>query len=572
MIRDLYELADEKARRVLIWLVVLATIAALCQAVAFVCLLPLLTAMTNGDQTSVQQWLTIIIIAAISHAVAALLAGTVGRATSAALFDVLLQRLGDQIGSLPLGYFDRFSAGKISEMATTGIAFAAAVPHVILRPIISGIVTPAVITLVMLIIDWRVGVVMVIAAPLIWWGFKQINSVTSVSDKEHTHAVSDVTTRLIEFTKNQIALRSAGQNSIVDRRVDEALHRQHEAFAQATATQGRAISRLGSIVQVTFATSIVVAVYLAVNQELSAAALLGILIVMSRFTEPIVSLGALSGGFSQGRNTLAELKQMLLIPQLSEPTEPEQPKDNSIEFRDVSFGYGDAPEKYVLKDVSFTAPKNSLIAIVGPSGCGKTTLMRLLSRFYDPQSGDIRIGGVSLPALGTRQVNALVTPVFQDTFLFDASIRENLTLAVPDATEFDINRAAHAAGVDTIVTELSDGWDSTVGEAGTLLSGGERQRVAIARALLKNSPIITLDEPTSSLDATTEASITKTIEMLRSEHTIIVIAHRLHTIRDADLIVVLDEYGSVAEIGTHDELMSTNGPYRQHWDKRQVRG
>lgn len=241
-----------------------------------------------------------------------------------------------------------------------------------------------------------------------------------------------------------------------------------------------------------------------------------------------------------------------------------------MEFRGVSFGYGD---KKVLDGVSFRAPQGALVAVVGPSGAGKTTVMRLLSRFHDPDSGEILIGGVPLPRIGTDGVNSLVTPVFQETFLFDASVRDNVVFADPGFGSGPgdgdrLREAARRSGVDRIVELLPSGWDTPVGEEGTLLSGGERQRLAIARALLKDSPVVLLDEPTSSLDAVTERAIVGTMEALRGDRTVIVVAHRLHTVRDADLIVVLSEDGTVAERGTHDELLAKGGRYAESWECR----
>ena len=234
-----------------------------------------------------------------------------------------------------------------------------------------------------------------------------------------------------------------------------------------------------------------------------------------------------------------------------------------MEFAGVDFHYG---ESRILSQISFTVPEHSLVAVVGPSGAGKTTIMRLLSRFMDPDAGIISIGGVPLPSIGTEQVNQLVTPVFQDTFLIEGTIRDNLLLARPTATDAELRAAVTAAALDGLIDK--NGWNMDVGEGGSLLSGGERQRVAIARALLKDSPIITLDEPTSSLDAVTERVITDTMHALRTDHTVIVVAHQLNTIRDADHIVVLNEAGQIVEQGTHDELMKLGGQYHHHWQIR----
>ena len=562
MIRDLYAIVDKPAQRMLTMLLIASTLAAAAQGIAFVGLFPFLTSFISGDD-AVSRWLMLILIATIIHAALVLFTGFIGRASSAAILRSLLSMLGERISRLPLSYFRQGVDGSLADMASSGIGFAAAVPHVVVRPVITGIVTPAVIALATCVIDWRIGIIMIGAAPLLWLAYRRIGAASGESDHHHTEAVAEVTTRLIEFTRSQSAIRAAGPNSIGDQVVDNALQRQHDTFAQATATQGAAIGRLGSLVQAVFSAIVIVAVIIALRGGMDYATLVALLIVVSCFTEPIVNAGALSGGFSSGRNTLAELRKLREIPVLSEPNKPGTPTSHDVEFAGVDFHYGDSR---ILSQISFTVPEHSLVAVVGPSGAGKTTIMRLLSRFMDPDAGTISIGGVPLPSIGTEQVNQLVTPVFQDTFLIEGTIHDNLLLARPTATDAELQVAATAAALDGLIDK--NGWNMDVGEGGSLLSGGERQRVAIARALLTDSPIITLDEPTSSLDAVTERVITDTMHALRTDHTVIVVAHQLNTIRDADHIVVLNEAGQVVEQGTHDELMKLGGQYHHHWQIR----
>lgn len=562
MIRDLYAIVDKPAQRMLTMLLIASTLAAAAQGIAFAGLFPFLTSFISDDD-AVSLWLMFILIATIITWMMVLFTGFIGRASSAAILRSLLSMLGERISRLPLSYFRQGVDGSLADMASSGIGFAAAVPHVVVRPVITGIVTPAVIALATCVIDWRIGIIMIGAAPLLWLAYRRIGAASGESDHHHTEAVAEVTTRLIEFSRSQSAIRAAGPNSIGDQVVDDALQRQHDTFAQATATQGAAIGRLGSLVQAVFSAIVIVAVIIALRGGMDYATLVALLIVVSCFTEPIVNAGALSGGFSSGRNTLAELRKLREIPVLSEPNEPVTPTSHDVEFAGVDFNYG---ESRILSQISFTVPEHSLVAVVGPSGAGKTTIMRLLSRFMDPDAGTISIGGVPLPSIGTEQVNQLVTPVFQDTFLIEGTIRDNLLLARPKATDTELQVAATAAALDGLIDK--NGWNMDVGEGGSLLSGGERQRVAIARALLKDSPIITLDEPTSSLDAVTERVITDTMHALRADHTVIVVAHQLNTIRDADHIVVLNEAGQIVEQGTHDELMKLGGQYHHHWQIR----
>jgi ATP-binding cassette, subfamily C, bacterial CydD len=230
-----------------------------------------------------------------------------------------------------------------------------------------------------------------------------------------------------------------------------------------------------------------------------------------------------------------------------------------IVFDDVGFRYG-AGHRWALEGVTFTVAEGETLAIVGSSGAGKTTIASLILRFFDPTTGRISIDGADLRDLSPEDLRSRIAMVPQDTFLFHASVRDNLLLARPSATDDELARAISSANADAFVGRLPEGLDTVVGERGLRLSGGERQRIAIARALLKDAPILILDEATSNVDVATESEIQRSLESLRADRTTIVIAHRLSTVRDADRIVVL-ERGGVAEAGSHDELIRTEGRY-----------
>ena len=230
--------------------------------------------------------------------------------------------------------------------------------------------------------------------------------------------------------------------------------------------------------------------------------------------------------------------------------------EGAIEFENVSFYYN--AEEPVLENISFAANPGEMIAIVGPTGVGKTTIVSLIERFYDPQGGSIRIDGVDIKELTVESLRSHISMVLQDVFLFNGTIAENIAYSVKNATREQIEEAAKIACADEFIAQMPDGYNTLIGERGVRLSGGQKQRVSIARAVLRNTPILILDEATSSVDMETELQIQQAIENLTGSRTVIVIAHRLSTIISADQILVLDK-GAVVEKGSYDELMAKGG-------------
>ena len=239
----------------------------------------------------------------------------------------------------------------------------------------------------------------------------------------------------------------------------------------------------------------------------------------------------------------------------------------TVAFDDVSFAYRDGDP--VLTGLSLSIAGGQTVAVVGPSGAGKSTLVALLMRFVDPQHGRVLLGGHDLRELPTDQIRSMISLVAQDTYLFGGSVRDNIAMARPEATDSEIESAARVANAHQFITALPDGYDTEIGERGLRLSGGQRQRLAIARAVLADTPILILDEATASVDAETEASIQSALDRLTHDRTTLVIAHRLSTVRHADHIVVLEQ-GHVHESGTHDDLVARTGRYSQLLSAQEV--
>lgn len=299
--------------------------------------------------------------------------------------------------------------------------------------------------------------------------------------------------------------------------------------------------------------------------ELGAAATIGFLVGALKMMSPLKSISQFPASWAIAQAS-AERVFALLDERSAEADTPGAVParfEREIVFDRVSFAYAEGPP--VLMDISFTVPKGSIVAIVGPSGAGKTTLLDLLPRFHDPVSGEVRLDGTPLPSLQRASLRNMLGVVSQDTVLLNDTVYANISYGRPAATPAQVEAAARAANAAEFIAQLPGGYETLLGERGTRLSGGQRQRIAIARALLRDPPILLLDEATSALDTESERLVQDAIERLMRDRTVLVVAHRLATVLDADRILVLDG-GQLVEQGTHQELLAENGLYRRLYD------
>lgn len=321
-----------------------------------------------------------------------------------------------------------------------------------------------------------------------------------------------------------------------------------------------AISSLGTVIVVGFGG------WLVLRQDLTVSDIVAFLLYLNLFYQPIATLARVTEDLQQSMAGAERVFEVLdTEPDITEKPDAVELTDvkGEISFKDVVFHY--VPEAPVLRGVSFTARPGQMIALVGPTGVGKTTIISLIARFYDPISGSIQMDGVDLRDVTMASLRNQISIVLQDIFLFNGSVAENIAYGSKSASTDDIIRAAHIARAHEFISELPEGYDTVVGERGVKLSGGQKQRLSIARAVLRNTPVLILDEATASVDVETEAKIQQAIQELAQSRTILVVAHRLSTVKRADRILVFRE-GKIVEEGRHEELLAQNGLYRQLCD------
>ncbi|MFC8803674.1 ABC transporter ATP-binding protein [Streptomyces anthocyanicus] len=574
MIRQLYRVLGPEGSRPLNRLLVLQCAAAVLQGVAFALLVPVLRALLGPAPDDVWPWLTAFVGCAIAHAVLQGAAVSGGFTVGSQLSRVLHQRMADQALRLPLGWFDAGRTAEFSRLAGQNVIQVMSTPAHLLRPFISSLLTPATLVAATFFFDVRTALVLLVCAPVLFAVQAASGAVMRRLDLGRDAAIGESADRVLEYARNQPVLRAFGRTAEGYGALDEAL------VAEARADRRLIARGLPGLVSFSFATRLVFALLLALgvswqlDGSLTVPTLLALLVLLVRLIDGVSSAAEAGAGMRIARNTLERLGAVLDEPPFPQPAEPRTPRDASVEFDKVGFRYdggadpvAGAAARPVLNDVTFRLPERSMTALVGPSGAGKTTIAHLLARFRDTTEGTVRVGGVDVREIDADDLADHVSLVFQDVYLFDGTIEENVRIAAPHADSGQLAEAAALSGLDRVIEELPEGWAMKVGEGGARLSGGQRQRVSIARALLKDAPILVLDEATAALDQENEALFAQAVRALAARRTLLVIAHRLSTVVGADQILVLED-GEITERGTHDDLVAAAGTYASFWERR----
>ena len=466
--------------------------------------------------------------------------------------------IGEKIKKVPMGFFSSYSLGRLTTIATTSLSQAEQWIPMLLVLVLGGILNTLIFVLGTFIFNQKIGLVAVVGVIVFF-------IVTSLMEKKSTKNAKKMTETQTELTK-QVLAAIQGMQVIKSYNLAGTNNRKLEKSIKDTSSL---LLKLEKSVQpyivtqrIVMGITTVAMTYLSIKLNLAGDLPLAetILMIIASFIifEGLVGAGSNMAILRAAENAIDSVDFVNEIPDIKEGTERTPIQNHNIEFKDVSFSYDQRP---ILKNVSCAIKENTMTAIVGPSGSGKTTFCNLIARFWGVDSGQISIGGKNIKDYTIENLMNNISMVFQNVYLFEDTIENNIKFGKQDATKDEIIEAAKKAQCHDLIMTLPQGYQTMIGEGGASLSGGEKQRISIARAMLKDAPIIIFDEATANIDPENEDKLKEAIESLTKDKTVIMIAHRLKTIRNADQILVLNQ-GNIVERGDHETLMAYGGLYK----------
>lgn len=472
--------------------------------------------------------------------------------------------IGERLKRIPMGYFSDNRLGDIAAAVTTTLEDIENNAVTVLEKVAGGFIHAIVIGIWLLSYEWHIGLLSFIGlgvSLLIYAGIQKAGKRLSPKRQE---AQVNLVTGVLEYVQGMGVVKAFGLGETSEKGMNAAI----EESADANIRLERVFSSLIGIYLTVFklvrSSILIVAPYLLLGGEITSVKCLLLLVSSFMIYSGVEMFGSMASIARVIEASLDRLDNVLDMPVLDEQGTDIIPEHFDIELEHVSFSYGG---ENVIRDVSVKIPEGTTCALVGPSGSGKTTLVSLVARFWDVQEGNIRIGGYDVKEYTCDSLLRNFSIVFQNVYLFEDTIENNIKFGASDATHEMVVKAAKKACCHDFISELPEGYQTLVGEGGASLSGGERQRISIARAILKDAPIVILDEATASVDPENERELQQAIAELTKDKTILMIAHRLSTIRNANQILVLDK-GCIVQQGTHQALMQQEGLYRRFVDIR----
>lgn len=519
-----------------------------------------IVALTQGEAGSRAAWtaLGFMAVSIIGNAVTT--AFSKNQQTHAGYFMAANERIkiGNLLKGVPMGFFNENSLGEVTGVCTTVLGNIETLVPMVLVDILGGVIGTVVFTAMIILFEWRVGLVALAGILLYFLVVSSMEKKSAAIAPNAQKSQTALTSAVLEYVQGMGIVKSFNLSGRGDKRAQDALefNRKSNLAMEKLMTPYTILQEL--VLQAAGIAMMFVAVVCWADGAMSLANAL-MCIVMSFLVFGQVKLFGM--GMSMLRLASASIDRTLQTEEMEQMDEKGRafcPGDHGIAFDNVRFSY---EKKEILHGISVNLPDKTTTAVIGPSGSGKTTLCNLIARFWDVDSGSVKIGGKDVREYTLESLMEQISMVFQNVYLFADTIENNIKFGRPQATRAEVVEAARKACCADFIEALPDGYDTVIGEGGASLSGGEKQRISIARAMLKDAPIVILDEATANVDPENEDRLQKAIEELTRDKTIIMIAHRLKTVRNADQILVVDE-GRIVQQGRHEELISQKGIYK----------
>ena len=472
------------------------------------------------------------------------------------------------IGALPVGFMNSLGSGRVRRIVNESSGATETYLAHQLPDMVGAFATPVGMIVLLFVFDWRLGLLSLIPTVL---GFIIMSKMTgkgmAQKMKEYQSALEDMNNEAVEYVRGVPVVKTFGQTVFSFKRFKGSIDSYHKWVIAYTKSLMWPMVAFTTAINCVFVPLIIAGLCFTAG-GVDGTFLLNLIFYII-FT-PIISVTLMKVMFMSENNmivsdALQRIDGILAIKPLPEPSAPQTPKDNSVTFENVTFAYEGA-DRNAIDGITLDVKAGETVALVGPSGGGKTTAAGLVARFWDTASGAVKVGGVNVKDIDRQTLNDTVAYVFQDSKLLKTSIYENVRMGRPSATREEVLAALHNAQCDDILNKFPHGVDTVIGSKGVYLSGGEQQRIAIARVMLKNAPVLVLDEATAFADPENEAAVQRAFERLANGRTVIMIAHRLTTVQNADKIYVLKD-GKIAEEGTHVQLMSEKGIYSDMYEE-----
>lgn len=467
---------------------------------------------------------------------------------------------------MPMGYFNENSLGSIMSVTTNTMENLSDVGTRVVMMVTEGIMTTSVITLMVFIFDWRIGLIIVAGLVIYYLMNTLLQKKSHDASVQKVHADSLLVEKVLEYIKGISEVKAYHLSGKYNKRLEQAIEENVQANIGMELTLIPFMSLQNFVAKFIGVAVAAISIYFYTRGSMSLLNCIMMAVCSFMLMEGLESAGNYSSLLRVINLCVDKASAILNVKPMDIAGENMEPNSYELKADHISFSYG---EKKIIDDISLTIPQNTTTAIVGPSGSGKTTLCHLLSRFWDVDEGMVTLGGKDVRKYSLDALMKNFSFVFQDVYLFQDTVANNIRFGQPDASMDDVIAAAKKAKCHEFIKNLPNGYETIIGESGGTLSGGEKQRLSIARAMMKNAPIIILDEATANVDPENESNLLDAIAELTKNKTIIMIAHRLKTVRNADQILVVDE-GKIVQQGTHDELMEEEGIYRNFVEQRNL--